>query len=277
MGQFVRDEAVRNLSIDEATLVALNDAFAAAALARNNQLAQAAAVQAGQGGGGAAAVPPAHLVFLSYVIRFDGKGYRYTAFNDVKQHYVDADDVERVVLNIDSGAHRQSSGLAGTDVELRLDKDANSCWLRVSSDDRHWVETTFTTIMDILARRRSASRFVRTQWTGAVVQLLGVTGGFLLSVLAAAALAPHLKLESAFTVSLIFLFLLFSNIWGYASGQFTVLLNAAFPSVAFKRKDKEGLRWLARGVVTRLTVAFIFLLANALGLIGTSLFNSFWK
>ena len=159
MGQFLRDQRLRNLNIDEAALDKLNIVFVARVAAKNAPLlppqpphnspsgAQAAAgvqtpqpPQAGQGVLVAQPQPagqvagfgaqPAQaqvtqvlhkIAFPYYVLRFDDKGYRFTNFADVKQNYSEANEVERVIFVVDSGENRQSGGMSGTQLELRLD------------------------------------------------------------------------------------------------------------------------------------------------------------
>lgn len=289
MGQFLRDQRLQNLNVDEAALDNLSTVVTSRVAARNAQLAQAAGVNliqaaqpgqaaqnpvaaapqvgsaaqpgpAAQGGGGSQA-NLAHLLHkiavASYVIRFDDKGYRFTDIADVKQHYARATEVERVIFMVDSNEYRQSGGLLGTQLELRLDaKDANACYLTVTSDDKQWVDDTFAALVDVLGRLRNLSGLVRTQWTGAAIQLLGVCVGFLFSVWAALIVAPNLSIDNAFAVSLIFALLIYSIVWGYLNAQIARQIDMAFPNLRFKRKDKEGFRWLIRGVFIGLSVAF---------------------
>jgi hypothetical protein len=281
MGQFLRDQKLQNLNIDEAALDSLNAVFVARVTAKNAQLlppqVQQAAPQAAaatQPGGPGAPPNPAQVLqkvaFPSYVIRFDDKGYRFMNFADVKQHYIDANEVERVIFMVDSGEHRQTSGFYGTQLELRLDaRDGNACYLTVTADDKQWVDATFTALMDVLAKQRNASGWMRTPWTGALVQLFGVFVGLLFSVWAALIIAPNLSIDNAFAVSFIFALLIYSNVWGYLNAQILRLLDLAFPNLRFKRKEKEGYRWLIRGVVVGLLVAFgLYILKQFLSLVG---------
>jgi len=293
MGQFLRDQLLRNVTIDEAALEGLEAVFRSRLTARNQQLflaAQAAATQgapaaapqaAAQSAAAPAQAPPAaqaaiaaqpppqlppaqsrklmsQVVFWHYIIRFDGKGYRFTDFADVKKHFTEARKVERVVFTMDSRENRETNGLAGTSFELWFDAvDSNHCRLNVSSDDRAWTDETFAAVMDVVSRHRNSSGYVRTQWTLAAVQVLGVSAGFAVSVWAASVIAPQLSVENAFAVALIFAFLVFSNVWGYLNAQFWRLIDAAFPNIRFKQKDKDDLNWLAKAVLGGLTVAII--------------------
>src|SRR5882672_1573863 len=170
MGQFLRDQQLTNITIAEDTLDQLNDLF----------LARVAAHNGGIPAGNAA------LAIHFYVIRFDGKGYRFTDFPDVKKCFREARAVERMVFSLDSAQYRQSQALTGVQFELRLDaKDVNASRLVVTADSKDWVDATFSGFSEIMSGQQSMSRFVRTQWTGLLVQIFGVVTGFLLGLWAA--------------------------------------------------------------------------------------------
>lgn len=241
MGQFLRDQKLHNLKIDEAALDQLNNVFVARAVAGNTTAANA----------GEQVVP-------YYVLRFDEAGYRFVNFADIRQRFIDAKEVERVIFMMESGADRQSGGLFGTRFELRLDsKGANNCWLTVTSDNGAWVDATFAAVVDVLSRHPpKLSAIVRTQWTTLAIQLLGVFLAFMFSVWAAVVIAPKLALENAFAVTLIFALLIFSNIWTYLLAQIGRFMDFAFPSIRFVRKDKEGRgNWVLRGALIGIVVA----------------------
>lgn len=315
MGQFLRDQRLRNLNIDEAALDKLNTVFVGRVAAKNVPLlppqpprnapqgAQAAAgaqtAQPPQAQGVPAAQPQAagqvagvgaqagqaqfaqvlsKIAFPYYVLRFDDKGYRFTNFAEVKQNYSEAREVERVIFVVDSGENRQSGGMSGTQLELRLDaKDPNMCYLTVTADDKRWVEDTFAALMQVLSDQQNRSGWVRTQWTGAAIQLIGVCVGFLFSLWAAVIISPNLSIDNAFAVSLIFALLIFGNVWGYLNAQIARLVDLAFPNVRFKRKEKEGFRWLLRGVFIGLAVAFSLYVMNQLLTFVGSVLGSFLK
>lgn len=246
MGQFLRDQRLHNLKIDEAALDQLNNIFVARAAAGNAAAANAADANAAQ------------QIVTYYVLRFDEAGYRFANFAEIRQRFIDAKEVERVIFMMESGADRQSGGLVGTRFELRLDsKDANNCWLTVTSDSGLWVDETFAAVVDVLSRHpHKLSAIVRTQWTPLAIQLLGVFLAFIFSVWAAAVIAPNLALENAFAVALIFALLIFSNIWTYLLAQIVRLMDFAFPNIRFFRKDKEGRgNWFLRSAIIGIVVA----------------------
>jgi len=261
MGQFLRDQKVTNVTIDEATLDRLNDVF----------LARVATHNAGVPEG------PKHVVHF-YVIRFDQKGYRFVDFADVKKHFRDAGDVERVIYTMDSGENRQTQSLSGGHFELRLDaKDANSCWLTVTADNKDWVEATFSEVADILAGQRNWSRYVRTQWTGLLIQVVGVAIGFLLSLWAALKISPRLTIDNAFVIAFFFALLIYSNIWSYINAQIVKVIDFSFPNVRFKRAGKDALHLATQTLVGGLIITFTaFLLDKLFSLVGSAI-SSFVK
>jgi hypothetical protein len=259
MGQFLRDQRLKNLKVNETVLGQLNDFFLTRVTAGNQGIPEN---------------DQRRIVFF-YVIRFDEKGYRFVDFADVLGHYRAAEYVERIILTMDSASNRATQGLFGTHFELRLDaRDPNSCWLSVTADQNDWVDATFSGIADILSRQRTFSGYVRTQWTPLVIQIVGVGIGFLLSLWAAVKVAPQLKIDNAFVVTFFFALLIYSNIWAYINTQIGNLLNYTFPNLRFHRTGKGTLHWFGQALVGGVFAAFLlFLLDQVFALVGAVLSN----
>ncbi len=253
MGQFLRDQFVRNVDIDESALKNINDILGDATTTIN----------AGEN-------DPSKRGILFYVIRFDEKGYRFTNFSDVMKHYADARQVERVIFTVDSAPNRQSAGLTGVNADLRLEPaDPNICRLMITADNQAWVDSTFCAISELLNQQKNSSWLVRTQWTGLLVQIFGVLLGFLLSLWAAVNIAPYLSIDNAFVVALFFTLLIYSNIWTYINTQIGRLINYTFPNVRFKRKGKDTIHWVIQAVIaTILGACVLFLLGKLSELVG---------
>jgi hypothetical protein len=232
MGQFLRDQLVKNVSIDEATLDRLKDAFEARVALLNVGVLEDA---------------PGRAV-LFYIIRFDEKGYRFVDFDDVKKCFREARHVKRLVFTVDSALHRNSGAIFGTHCDLRIDaKDEKACWLTVTADSKDWVDVTVVNITEVLADQKTLSGLVRTPWSGLIIQLAGVLVGFVLSLWAALKVAPFLNIDNAFVVTLFFALLIYSNVWGYTNAQITKVVDFSFPNVRFKRAGKD---WLHLAVQT---------------------------
>jgi len=106
MGNFLRDEYIRNVTFDEDALQIISEYFIerASHLNRGHQTSE-----------------EKDHAFVTYIIRFDNKGYRFTSFGDVRKFYVQAKEVERVILSLKSIESLRSNRLFGTYMELRLD------------------------------------------------------------------------------------------------------------------------------------------------------------
>jgi len=249
MGSFLRDEYVRNVTINEDALRVLSDYF----------LERAAQVNAGPN------QQKDKTVFVSYVIRFDNKGYRFTNYDDVEKFYLQATEVERVILTLESPESLRSNRMFGTYMELRLDsRDMNNCVLVTSSDDQNWVDSAFCGVRELIEKQTNRNKYVRNAWTHFLVQIAGVTLGFILSLWAALKVAPYLTIENAFVVSFLFTFLVFSNIWTYINQQILLVLNHYFPNLRFTRKGKDRLHWLLQALVAGIVVAFTLFALNLL-------------
>ena len=243
MAHFLRDQRIENLSISEGTLIQLSAVFADRAILLNENATDTDA--SGKTN-----------AFLTYVIRFDNKGYRLFARDDLLRHFNDAKSVERVIFTVETAESIQANRQIGSYLELRLDeKDPNSCFLSVTSDDRDWVDASFSTVLDTLSKWRNRNGWARTNWTVLGVQLVGVTMGFILSLWAATKISPKLSIDSPFVFSFLFILLMFSNTWTFVSQQLLRLVHFAFPNIRFLRRDKERLHWLLQTLIGAAVVA----------------------
>ncbi len=236
MAHFLRDQQISNVSLTEDSLVQIGSAFKDRAAMLN------ANVPDDDGGDKKA--------FLTYIIRFDNKGYRVFSIEDLLMYFHQAKSVERVLFTVETGESLRSSRQIGTLMELRLDeKDPNTSSLTVTSDDKDWVDASFAAVQDTLAKCHSRNGWVRTAWTVFIVQLVGVTLGFILSLWAAAKIAPKLSIENSLIFSFLFVLLVFSNTWTYLNQLILRAMNSAFPNIKFVRRDKDRLHWLLQAVV----------------------------
>ncbi|MEK6771308.1 MAG: membrane domain protein, partial [Pseudomonadota bacterium] len=172
MAHYLRDERVTNLSINADNLAQLSAVFADRADALN------AKVPENDDSGKKA--------FLTYIIRFDNKGYRVFSLEDLLRYFRLAKEVERVLFTVETGESLRSNRLIGTYLELRVDeKDPNACFLAVTSDDKDWVDASFSAVQDVLIKCKNRNGWARSAWTHFGVQIVGVTFGFILSLWAA--------------------------------------------------------------------------------------------
>ena len=83
MGRFLRDVYVKNVTFDEDALEVMSDFFLERSAGINSQLLDNGKDDKRQ-------------VFLTYIIRFDNKGYRLFQIDDVIKYYRQAKVVERL-------------------------------------------------------------------------------------------------------------------------------------------------------------------------------------
>jgi hypothetical protein len=263
VGRFLRDENVSNLSIDEEALTLISDELLARANVINELLPDKDKGHKQQ----------QQQQIVTYIIRFDNKGYRLYQIDDVLKHYRVAQKVERIIVTMESIESIHSNRMTGTHLEVRFDVNNNgNCSVSVSAENSDWVESSYSTVSELLSKLKTKSGLIRNGWTPFLVQITGIIIGFILSLWAALQISPHLTIESAFVVSFLFAFLVFSNIWTYLNQQILNLVSYFFPNIRFERKGKEKLHWLAQTVIGGVVVAVALYFINLLfGYVGSVL------
>jgi hypothetical protein len=265
MALYIRDERVSNTSVNLETLKQLNDLFIERARAANDAYSRSTATP-----------DVSKLAYVSFIIRFDNKGYRIYSFDDLVKYFNLATEVERVIFMLETPESQGTNRTKGTSIDLRFDqKDANTCWLQVNGDDKDWVDSSFNAIQDVLNKYKNRNGWARTQLVHFMMQLVGLVLGFTLSLWAAIKGAPKLTLENAFLFVFFFVFLLFANTWNYAKQAMYWVLNSAFPNIKFIRPEKDHLHWLYQAVVGSIVFAIMaYALDQAFGFFIETL-NSF--
>lgn len=244
MAHYLRDEQVTNLSINTDNLTQLSAVFADRANALNAKITESD--------------DTGKKAFLTYIMRFDNKGYRVFSLEDLLRYFCLAKEVERVIFTVETGESLQSNRTIGTYLELRLDeKEPNTCTLVVASDDQDWVDASFSAVQDVLIKCKNSNGWARSAWTHFGVQIVGVTLGFILSLWAAAKIAPRLAIENAFIFSFLFVLLIFSNSWTYLNQRVLYLFSSVFPNMKFYRPDKERLHWLMQAIIGGIVFAIV--------------------
>lgn len=257
MGRFLRDEFVKNISVDEKALMQISHFFQEKENEINISL-------------GNMATQREKVVYLTFIIRFDKKGYRFHDFDDVIKCYREAHKVERVIFTLESTESSGSNRLVGTVIELRLDaKDKNNTNMTISSDDRNLVDASFANLSELVGKLKNNNHLIRNNWTQFAIQIIGVVTGFIVSLWAAIKLAPHLKIQTPFVFSFLFIFLVFSNTWGYLNQQILNLINFCFPNLRFERRSKDAIHWILQALIGGITIAILlFLLGKIFSYVG---------
>ena len=260
MAHFLRDQLLTNLTLDEDDLKQIVAALEIREVALNAHVKPED--QAKKSG------------VLTYIIRFDNKGYRVDSLKDLLRHFHQAKDVERIFFNIDTGESLASNKQLGAYLEIGLDtRDPSRCFLAVTSNDSDWVDASISAIQDVVAKCKNRNGWVRTIWTPLAVQVFGVALGFFLSLWIAEKIAPKLAIENAFIITFLFLLLILSNVWAFLNQKILLSINGLFPNLKFYRSRKDRVHWLIQGIVISITFAIgvyalnwiVFFVGNLLG------------
>lgn len=236
MAHFLRDQQVTNLTINEDAINQINTAFTSRMNTYN--MIYPRNDNSGQ------------IALMSYTIRFDGKGYRVYTLEDLLLYFRQAKKVERIIFTLENGISLNSGRKTGTVMELILDqKNNNGCFLVVTSDDKDWVDASFSTAQDVLAKFKNKNKWVRTAWLELLIKISGVTLGFLLSLWGAAKISPKIAIENSFTFSFLFLLLIYSNAWLYLNNLLVSFICDYFPNIKFNRADKDSINWVPQGII----------------------------
>lgn len=231
MAKFLRDRHVKNLSISRARI---DELFSLCYIYADRLTPQIEASD----------------IEVRCMIRFDEKGYVVHSLEDIHQYYDQAHEVERLIFTIETRQSLDTNRKFGPYLELTLDRNYQLCFLTVSSDDRVWVEGAFSAFDEVISKCTAWYRFIRTTWVELALQMTGVAGIFLLSLIAAKALAPNITVENSFLISFIFSFLLGANVWTFLQRQLHLVIAAAYPNVHFIRTGKEHVHWIGQAIVS---------------------------
>lgn len=232
----MQDQRVKNIVIDENTLKEINTKFLGRLTTHNGTIAE----------------NTNKIAVLTYIIRFDDKGYRVFTLEKLLEYFEQGKEIERIVFTLETKESQCSNHLMGTFMELRLDRnDPNGCFLTVTSDCEDWVNSSLSVIQDILDTCKSKYRWLRTACTPLVVQITGVVLLFITSLWATVETSPKLRLPitTSFVVCFLFFLLISSNIWTYLNQKIISFLNTVFPNIKFYRLNKDRFQWLKQGII----------------------------
>ena len=257
MAKFLRDEFLKNITVDGGCLDQINHFLIQRLLSFNSE------VQSHEG-------KDTEVMLATYVIRFDNRGYKLNDFSEVKKYFDQATSIERVIFTLDTALSEKSNRMYGTHYEVRLDaKDGNNSYIQVASDDSDSVDAVFNGIMDIVSKGLNKNGYIRNTWSQLLVQVLGVAIGFFISLIAALKISPYIKIENSFVITFLFSFIMFSNAWGFINQQLLRFFDYSFPNIRFVQPGKSSLHWLLQAIVGGVIVALtLFLLNSGLGWVG---------
>ena len=203
--------------------------------------------------------------FLTFIIRFDSKGYRLFSLDELLLHFRRAYGIERVIITIETPESLASNRHVGEHLEVKFDRlEEKNCSLSVTSDHSDWVDASYSAVMEVINKYKTKTGWARSGWSTLTIQLLGVVGGFALSFWAAEAIAPKLSIQNAFIITFFFALLIFSNTWGYINTLILDSFNRTFPNIQFYRPDKDRLNWLIQALIAGIVTAFMLYIFSLL-------------
>jgi hypothetical protein len=259
MGNFLRDQIIENLTIDEVALSDLNDVFVKKLESINNTTRSDDASEENE-----------NFLYLTYIIRFDQNGYRLFDFTEVLKNFKIASKVERIVFSLETVKSIKNNRIVGSYAEITFDSNnPNNCYFVVSSEYEDQVTSFFPSVIGTLNKYKNNNAWFRNNWTKLLIQVFGVVFGFALSLWGATKISPHLTIVNAFVISFIFILILFSNLWSYSYKLLLTLVNNLFPQIKFKRADKGKLNWLLQTIIGGIIfVVTLYLIGEVFDFIG---------
>jgi hypothetical protein len=254
LANFLRDGYLENITVTEQTIEQINDFLKEREFSYNQKFKTEHAKK--------------QALELNYIIRFDGRGFKLNDFSELKKHYAQANEIERIIFTLSSTDNNDE-----TSFEVRIDsKEPKNTLIQVSSDDGDAVDSVFCGLFEIINKGQNKNGFIRNTWTEFLVQILGVIFGFTISLIAGLQAAPFIKIENAFVITFLFAFLIFSNSWGFINQQLLRFLHYSFPNVKFSRQGKSSLHWLSQALVGGIVVAItILVLGRSFSWLGSML------
>lgn len=256
MAKFLRDEFIYNVSIKEDMLIQLSEVF----VARGAPLLEIAENSDDD----------KKKPFITFILRFDNKGYKLFSIDELLHHFRRAEKIERLIITLETGESIASSRMIGDYLELRLDKNNNeNSFIQVTSERQDWVDASFSSLKEVLERCSNKNGWARSTWSTLIIQLFGVITGFGISLWAASKISETLNIDNSFIISFLFVLLLFSNAWGYANQAFLKFVHGVYPSILFYRPDKDRKNWLMQAVIGGIAATFTaYLLGGLLSYVG---------
>ena len=145
---FLRDQQITNVTVSEDAIRQISGALQARKATMNVGVPQDNA--------------SVNRALLTYVIRFDNKGYRVFSLDDLLRYFHLAKAVERVVFTLETGESLRNNRLVGASSGSGLMReDPNLCLLTVTSNDSDWVDACFSGIHDVLVKCKNKNGWVK--------------------------------------------------------------------------------------------------------------------
>lgn len=266
MSQYLRDEFLKSLSVSESALIKIDDDILEIANQVNKNLDMNSTDDNVR----------KKILIHSYIIRFDNKGFRLFGFDRVLKHFQDAHRVERFIFILESLESIKSNRIFGKSMELWLDaREANNCKLVVQDDDMNWVDSVFCKLKERLNKYKNRNFVIQNRWVRFIVQLSGVIVGFIVSLWVSIKISPKLAIDNSLAFTFVIAFLLFSNVWTLLYEDILRCLSYFWPNISFK--ERGGLHWLIKAVISSAFVGISLFIINRLFLYVSQIIKSILK
>lgn len=255
MANYSRRKLIDSLSISSGTLSELCDAFDNSFNNLKNRYSNN------------------NLIFLvEYAIVFDGEERRCNKSSDLISIYNRAKKVESISLSI---ASKNEQKEFVDYMSLFLDSKNNSrCLFSAYSDIHDWLDSCWFITSNIISKHRNKNYLIRTEFTNFLIQIVMVVFGFVLSLWAASKIEKNIAIDNSFEFSFLFIFIVFSNVWTYASRIILFILNFLFPNIKFFCGGKDDFHWTVKLLITTIVGAVFLYFANACVSFVSEIFSS---
>lgn len=260
MSQYLRDKIFKNLDLKEEAIKELNQELLRIRDKENEGIKDNNSIK---------------FIQLSYIIRFDRKGFLLYKFDEAMEYFRSAKTVERFVFYLKSIEHSQTSRAKGKSVDISFDAlNLNNCFIIVQDDDQGWVNSTFLRIEEIINKFSNINYLARNAWVNFAIQILGVILALLLSLWAAFNFSSK-NVPYSFGLVFITAFLLLSNIWTYIYSLCLRMVDFFWPNILFK--ERKGIynivKLLVSGIFVTLCIGIIGWTLKGIGCFVLSIFK----
>ncbi|UCQ18721.1 hypothetical protein DCF79_04660 [Edwardsiella tarda] len=244
MANYSRNKSIDSLSISSGALSELCDAF-------DNSFNNLKSRYSNNG-----------IIFIiEYAITFDGETRICNKSSDFISIYNRAKKVESILLCIAS-KNEQKEFVDCMSLSLNS-RNNNLCSFSAYSDIHDWLDSCWFITSNIISKYRNKNYLIRTDFTNFLIQIVMVVFGFVLSLWVASKIEKNIAIDNSFEFSFLFIFIVFSNVWTYASRIILIFLNFLFPNVKFFCGGKDDFHWTVKLLITTIIGAVFLYFANA--------------
>ncbi|MBX9297694.1 hypothetical protein K5M33_11520 [Chromobacterium vaccinii] len=232
MAFFMHDQSVQNITLDEASIRQINTIFQRRRESLRAELAE-------------------QNIYLTYIIRFDNKGYKIFSIDELIQYFNQAKSIDRIVFTIESDLSISTARRTGTYFELFLNSNntINSGLIAFSDNHKEWAENSFNETYNILDKFKNSNYFAHHPLSKLAARLISLFILFLLSILITIKIPLNPKLENGKPFAFLLIFLAFSNIYTYLIQLSSWFLTQQFPSIKFSNTTSRATHWFIQAII----------------------------